>query len=260
MNSHTLIPDGPARHHKGQATSCQPGASPPAGPQRLEVNREAPSPSSPLTYPVLPAAGPRRCTVSGSLRRARAGWVRAVYIVTGFALLRWLGLGLAALFGYRHGVTVSLERAALDLKGERRLLGVPLGPSRRVLPLTAVRRAALVAESSGWALLAGATLVLVCATMAGVLLVWGIRGRQPSWMGLAALVLGAGLLLDALGYVWVRHRTRQARTTLEIHVGRERLRIGGASERSAHEFLSQVAATITITPQPRPRGEHAEQT
>jgi hypothetical protein len=168
--------------------------------------------------------------------------------LTGFALLRWLGLGLASLLGYRHGVTVSLEPAALDLKGERRLLGVPLGPSRRVLPLAALRRAALVADSPGWALLAAAVLVMVCATMAGVLLLWGIRGRQPSWMGLAALVLGAGLLLDALAYLWVRHRARRARATLELLVGRERLRIAGAPERSANEFLSQVAATIT--PQP----------
>jgi hypothetical protein len=209
----------------------------------LEVNGVESAPSA----SAAPAAqaDARRPTVTGSLRRVRAGWTRVLELCTGLALLRWLGLGLLSLLGYRHEVTLSLQPSSLDLAGERRLLGMSLGQTRRVIPLGTVRRAALAAQSSTWALACAAVMLAFCAAVAGVLLVWGVRGRQPSWLVLAAVVLAVGFLLDAVAYLWVRRSARQGRVRVKIRTRHERFAISGATQRAADLLLDKLAvATV----------------
>ncbi len=184
--------------------------------------------------------------LEGRLRRTRTGPVRALLIVTGLALLAWLGRALLALVGYRHEVQVSLRGSGLELVGRRKLLGLGLGETRELVPAAALRRVGLVGDSALWAVLAALAVLLCAGAAATVLLLWGIVGRQPSWIALAAAVVGAGLLLDGAAYLWLRRSRARGRATLELDAVGRRYRVTRVAERSAHRLLDAL--------QERPRG------
>jgi hypothetical protein len=177
--------------------------------------------------------------VAGSLRRSRSGPVRALLLITGLALLRWLGLGVAALLGYRHTATLNLNATSLELQGERSFFGLSLGSTHQLVPLASVQRVTVVGQSPLWAVLAALAALVCAAVIATALVLWGIAGRQPSWVVLGVAVIGCGLLLDGAAYLWVRHGVARGLATLEIHAG-PRYRLTGVSARAAERLLAQL--------------------
>lgn len=221
----------------------------------LEVN-----PGSPLASPAEPTAPSERAPadaesaraepsasagldalrLEGRLRRGRSGLVRALTIVTGFAILAAIARGLLALLGARHEVTLSSRRGGLELVGRRSLLGISLGETRELIPASAVRRLSLAGDSALWAVVA-ALAVLTCAGAAAtVLLLWGLVGRQPSWLALAGAVVGGGLLLDGAAYLWVRRSRARGRASLVIETAGRRYRLTRITEHAAHRLLDAL--------------------
>jgi hypothetical protein len=178
--------------------------------------------------------------VTGNLRRRRTGVVRALLLMSGLALLRWIGTAIAALLGYRHTATVSLCATGLELQGERSLMGISLGATRELVPLASVQRLAIAARSPLWAVIAALGALVFSGVVATVLVIWGIAGRQPSWMLIGAAVIGCGVLLDALAYLWVRRGVARGLATLEIQIPRRRYRLSRVSWRAAEKLLGQL--------------------
>lgn len=166
--------------------------------------------------------------------------MRALTIVTGLAVLAAIARGLLALLGARHEVTLSARRGALELVGRRSLLGISLGETRELIPSSAVRRLSLAGDSALWAVIA-ALAVLTCAGAAAtVLVLWGLVGRQPSWLALAGAVVGGGLLLDGAAYLWVRRSRARGRASLVIETASRRYRLTRVAEHAAHRLLDAL--------------------
>ena len=181
-----------------------------------------------------------RESVTGTLRGSRSGIVRAALLVTGVALLRWVVLTLGALLGYRHVASLRLNATSLELQGERSFFGLSLGPTHQLVPLAAVQRVVLIGRSPLWAVFAALAALVASAVIATVLVLWGITGRQVSWVLLGVAVVGGGLLLDAAAYLWVRRGVARGLATLEIHAAGRRYRLSGVSGRAAEKLLAQL--------------------
>jgi hypothetical protein len=182
----------------------------------------------------------RGATLSGWLTRTPTGPVRALLLATGLALVVWIGRSLLALLGYRHAASMSLGQGALDLRGQRRFMGVSIGETRRVLPLASVRRVDLVGRSALWALLAAVGVLVVAGGAGATLLLWGVSGKQPSWILLGLLVLGLGVFLDSLAYLWVKLSLRRSRADLKIFAARSCYRLSRVPLDAANELIDEL--------------------
>jgi hypothetical protein len=205
------------------------------GAMNVDVNRAAGEVESRSRSEAIPGTA-----VTGNLRRRRSGAVRVLLLLSGLALLRWLGAAIAALLGYRHVATVSLGATGLELQGERSFMGISLGATRELVPLASVQRLAIAAQSPLWAVIAALGALVFAGVVATVLVIWGIAGRQLSWMLLGATVIGCGVLLDALAYLWVRRGVARNLATLEIQVPRRRYRLSRVSWRAAEKLLATL--------------------
>ncbi len=194
----------------------------------------------------LAAAAPRRDerlpSATGQLSRWRSGWVRALQLCTGLALLRWLALAIAGLLGYRHTATLAVSAGGLELRGERRLMGASLGATRQLIPLAAVRRVSLVGEAALGAMIAAIGVLAAVSVVGSVLVLWGVVGRQPSWLGIAGLVIGAGVFLDGVAHLLLRRSVARALVSLEIQAGGRRYRLAHVPQRAADALLDRLAS------------------
>lgn len=178
--------------------------------------------------------------LSGALARSRSGIVRALLLVTGLAFFKWLGLGLLSFLGYRHAAALYLNDESIEFRGERRFLGLPLGGTCHVLPLSAVRRVSLVGRSPVWAVIAALVFLAVTGVIATTLIVWGISGREPTWIAFGLLIIALGVLLDAGAYLLVRRDARRSLATLQVISLTDRLQLGRVPLDAAEEVLDKL--------------------
>jgi hypothetical protein len=170
--------------------------------------------------------------------------LRALLLITGLALVRWLGVLLLLLLGYRHQATLRLEGAALELAGRRSLLGLDLGSSLTVMPLRRVRRVALLGHSRAGLLVAAAGALLGAAVVGTTLVMWGSAGMQLSWVLLGLCIIGLGVLLDALAYLAVRRATARDEATLVLVGGGLRMRLSGVPAGRAEALVRSVRGAL----------------
>jgi hypothetical protein len=82
--------------------------------------------------------------------------------------------------------------------------------------------------------------LVTSAIIATALVLWGVTGRQVSWVLLGAAVIGCGLLCDAAAYLWVRRGVARGLATLEIHAAGRRYRLSSVSGSAAEKLLAQL--------------------
>jgi hypothetical protein len=181
--------------------------------------------------------------LSGGLQRARSGLIRGLLLVTGLALLKWIGRGLLTLLGYRHPATLTIKTTSLEYRGERRMMGLSLGKTRLVIPFSTVESVRLGAASPTWALVVAVVCLVIAAAVATTLIVWGVTGREASWILLGLLVLALGLLLDGGAYLLVRRaRTRAQLARLEVVAVKDRLRLTRVPLTRAEALLDELSS------------------
>lgn len=166
--------------------------------------------------------------------------VRALLLVTGLAFLKWLGRGLLSFLGYRHAAALYLNDESIEFRGERRFLGLPLGGTRHVLPLSAVRRVSLVGRSPVWAVIAALAFLALAGAIATVLIVWGISGREPTWIAFGLLIIALGVVLDAGAYLLVRRDAKRALAVFQVVTSTDRLRLAKVPLDAAEEVLDEL--------------------
>jgi len=88
------------------------------------------------------------------------------------ALLQWIARGIIGLLGYRYPTTLRLNATSLELRGERRFMGLSLGHTCRVVPLPAVEQVDLAARSTAWAVVAAVVALVIAAAIGVTLVVW----------------------------------------------------------------------------------------
>jgi hypothetical protein len=193
---------------------------------------ENPSRSIPSTHEEI--------SLSGSFHRSRSAVLRALLLVTGLALLRWIVLESLILVGYRRPATLVLKRHHLDLRLERRFMGVLLGNTHLLLPLSSVRWARLSGGSRIVVLLSSLFVLMFSSGIGTILVTWGISGRQFSWIVWGIGLVGCGILIDAMAYLRTRRGAVDSRGVIEISAAKIRFRLNGVSSEKAELFLEAV--------------------
>jgi hypothetical protein len=222
-----------------ERAAAEPDREPPAAADGVASIEPRPAAESEQGRPA-PRAERVDPPLEGSLRKERSGAARVLMIVTGIALVRWLLRGLGALLGYRARARLTLQAGGLELDGERSFLGIGLGRARELIALAALRRVRVAADSALWAVLAALAVLVAAAAVGTVLALWGVAGREPSWLALAGGVVMAGLALDAAAFLWVRRSVARGRVRLEIQLAGRRYLLGPLPERPAHRLLDRL--------------------
>lgn len=166
--------------------------------------------------------------------------MQVAQMVTGLALLRWLVFGALYLVGYRHPANMGLRGSNIEIKGQRRFMGLSLGPTLTVIPLRVVSQVRLVGQSSMWAVVAGVAALLLSSSAAAVLVLWGVAGSQPSWIAGGLLLVGLGVALDAAAYLVVVRSVRRGLSTIEVRARGFRSRINGVPTGEAEVLVARI--------------------
>ena len=238
-------PERPAEEAPTEPSVAEPAVAESAdsvaqpGPERPA--EEAPTELSVAEPAAVPRADAGTLSVSGNLRQTRAGPVRVLCWVTGLALLGWLAQGLLLLLGHRHPATLTLAPRALDIVGQRRLMGIGIGSTRRLIPFASIQLVDLVARSAVWTLVAAIAALALLAGLGVTLLMWGVAGREPSWIVLGLSAIGAGILLDALAYLRVRRSAARGLADVEVRVRGARIRLCRVEQAAAQQLVDRIA-------------------
>ena len=139
-----------------------------------------------------------------------------VLMLTGLSTALWMVRGFLYVVGYRHPVLMRFKGKTLELQGQRRLMGIGLGDTVTVVPVSAVKQVDMVGHSATWAVVAAVAALLLASAVGTVLVLWGVAGSQPSWLVGGLLIISLGVLLDAGAYLLVRRARARKLATVGI--------------------------------------------
>jgi hypothetical protein len=183
--------------------------------------------------------------IAGLVARAPAvHWWTPLRWLSGFALVRWVIAGFAALLGVRRHVFVELQGEALSVRIATRWLGRTVRTSDVVHGLTHVAAVRRISRYASLHLLVGVTLFAAGILLGGWLLGDGVRSHDKTLvLAGAGLVLG-GALLDLVLSVIVPAAARRVRIELDFGAA-GRLDVAGVpaddADRLMHSLLEHVA-------------------
>ncbi len=193
------------------------------------------------TKPVVAAeaVGPEATVVriGGVLSRAprATGWSFLRWL-SGYALVRWLIAGFAALLGVRRHALVELQGQSLCLRIATRWLGRTVRSADEVLGLSHVEAVRRVARYASLHLMVGVTLFAAGVLAGGYMLGDALRTHDRTLLlAGASLVLG-GAGLDLLLSVLVPAAARRVRVELDLGA-RGRVHIAGVPAADADAFM-----------------------
>ena len=179
--------------------------------------------------------------IQGNFRRGPSGSLRLFQLFTGLALLRWLVRGVLFLLGYRHTASLVLNPTNIEIHGAQHFMGLSLGGQHQILPLAAIQHVKLVGESNLWARIAALVALILAAALGTLLVLWGIIGRQVSWVVMGLGVISSGIFLEALAYLSARRKLAREQATLEIVTMQYRIQIDHVPRSAADQLLRQLA-------------------
>jgi len=102
----------------------------------------------------------------------------------------------------------------------------------------------LVSRSRLGLLVAAVGLLLGCTAVGITLVMWGMAGRQLSWVLLGGFVIGLGVLLDAAAYLGVRRALERGQATLVLAGGGLRLRLARVPAARAEELVRALQTSL----------------
>jgi hypothetical protein len=183
--------------------------------------------------------------IAGLVARAPAvHWWTPLRWLSGFAVVRWIVAGFAALLGVRRHVFIELQGEALSVRIATRWLGRTVRTSDVVHGLDHVAAVRRIARYASLHLLVGVTLFAAGVLLGGWLLGDGVRSHDKTLvLAGAGLVLG-GALLDLVLAVIVPATARRVRIELDFGA-HGRLDVAGVpaadADRLMHSLLEHVA-------------------
>ncbi|MFK7999147.1 MAG: hypothetical protein AB8H86_06100 [Polyangiales bacterium] len=202
----------------------------------LDASSHGSSPSQPPPGPSTPGE-----SLGGKLERVpREGFAAFVRLVSGWALLEWLGRGVLALVGYRRTGTIQQTRTGLRLEHSTQILGRAMGTKCEELPFASIHGLAASTRFPRAALLLGTTCFALGVLVGGFWLFEGVRSGETYLLlaGAVILALGAGLDL-ALSSLWPG---RKGEVSLELHLAKRRgWRLFGLDEEATQRFATAAA-------------------
>lgn len=166
-------------------------------------------------------------------------------LVTGLALARWMLRGFLYVVGYRHPVILRFQTGTLELRGQRRLMGLGLGDTLTVVPASAVKQVSMVGQSAVWAVIAAVAALLLASAIGAVLVLWGVAGSQPSWVMGGLLIIALGVLLDAGAYLLVRRARSRGLATVEILAEGFWSTLSDVSDQDAEQLVQRLRAELS---------------
>ena len=238
------VADQPASAAPTQSVSTAPtvvvSSRPPAAASSAAVS-SAPPPAA-KTDSLAPLEAIR---IAGVLSRAPAvRWWAPLRWLSGFAVVRWIVAGFAALLGVRRHVFVELQGQALSVRIATRWLGRTVRSSDVVHGLSSVAAVKRVARYASLHLLVGVTLFAAGILLGGLLLGDGVRSQDQTLLLAGAGLMLGGAALDLILSVIVPAHARRVR--IELDFGEHgRLDVAGVpaadADRLMHSLLEHVA-------------------
>ncbi len=182
--------------------------------------------------------------IEGRLGRAPTGGFRGfLRLLSGWALLQWLGRLLGFALGVRRDARVELGQEALEVHRRVRLLGRTVRESRDIHTFEAVAGAGRMARHPSVHLLVGALGLALGILLGGLYAFEGIRtGETVLLLAGAGLILG-GAGLDLLLAVLVPAKAREVALDIRL-LPRGTLRLTRVPEEDADRFLDALAARL----------------
>ncbi|MCA9614877.1 MAG: hypothetical protein H6724_04300 [Sandaracinus sp.] len=187
-----------------------------------------------------PVATSSELQVEGDLRHPpRGGFLGALRLATGLALLQWLGRGAAFLLGVRRRAVLSFHGGGLRLRKRVTLLGRVVRERDESFTLAAVASAARCAKRPALGLLVGALTFALGILAGGLFFVEGVRSGETFLLLFGAGLIAAGAALDlGLSVLLPAHRTRRA---LELAVlPKRRFGLLGDDESNIERFVDEL--------------------
>lgn len=182
--------------------------------------------------------------LAGRLERPQSsGPVRALALLSGVALLGWLGRGLLALIGARREATLSLEGAGLRVEERTVAFGRVLRQTSSSFTIAAVRT---FAKETRWPrahLYVGAIALGAGVIVGGTWVFDGVRGGDLGLLATGAAVCASGAALDLLLDVIVPMRAGRTAVEVVLDQGR-RLRIGGIPAADADRVVELLRQRV----------------
>lgn len=192
--------------------------------------------------PGAPAPSSRSLHVTARTRPAppRSGFWGALRLVSGLALLQWLGRGLLALAGMRTSAELTIDTESITVESRTELGGRVVRRSRERFGRAALLSAAHATRFPALQLLVGALALAVGIVLGGWLLADGVQSGETFLLLVGAgLALGGGLL-DLLLAVAVP--AARGRSTLSLELApRRSLRLVDVPVDDAEAAVEAVA-------------------
>jgi hypothetical protein len=221
-------------------------------------------PTRALAIALAGGASEKGASVRGRVGRpARGTPVAVLRLVTGWALLAWLGRGIARLLGARHEAELALGERGLEVREERFLLGRKVADAVSVVAPGSIALVAREVRYPSLHLLVGAIALSAGLLIGGLALFDGARSGEMTLVLLGAALALGGALLDLALDVLVPGTRGRVTVELAVHRGRV-VRVTRIPLDEADRFLASVrtvfpggAATSgagprTSVPEPRP--------
>jgi hypothetical protein len=174
-------------------------------------------------------------------RRSAAAWIRAFSVLTGFILLRGLLVLIARYcMGLRRTATVSLSAGVLTVREEWFLFGRQFRTATTASPVTDMRSVRLENRRRYLYLLVGFGGLSLGVWVGVQFIVDGLNAGYPFLALIGAAVVAAGVILDALLYLFVPSKNGRSRIYLQL--GRWNLLITGVDGQAAERLVATATA------------------
>jgi hypothetical protein len=189
----------------------------------------------------LPPPPPR---LSGTIGAVPRKGVRAVLRwITGYALVAWVGRGLAALLRYRRVADVELVHGGVRLTRRDSLLGRRVRDAQETYVLSAIAGVGREARFPVLAPVVGALSLSLGLLVGGVFAFDGVRTGETILLLLAASVVLLGAGLDFVLSVLLPARAHTVSFFLRLIPKRE-VRLVGVDQDQAERFLSFIEGRL----------------
>lgn len=167
------------------------------------------------------------------------GWRALVRLVSGWALLQWIGRFLIWCLGVRRNATLKLVAGGVRFEHAMTLLGKPARRGHETFTLAAVASSGRSERFPQAHLLVGAITFALGVLLGGIVLFEGLRSGETVLLAIAAALILGGAVFDLALTTWLPGRARVVSLDLSV-LPKRRLRVTHVPEKAADAFLAEL--------------------
>lgn len=197
---------------------------------------------SAVTGQAAPAPSTGKAHVRGRVRSPRsAGALRALALVTGYAIVAWMARGIGTLAGIRREAELSLGTTEIEIRERRFAFGRQIRERTDRVALSSILSIGREVRYPSMHLYVGAIALAIGILVGGTWIFEGARSGELVLLSIGAGLLLGGAILDLALDVLVPATRSRVLVELAVHRGRT-VRIDEVALADADKFLDAVRA------------------